>query len=387
MKIADFIKIAIENNASDLHLKAGSFPILRISGELKPLTQFPRLSAENTQDLVGQITNDAQKEQLKTDLDMDLAYTLEGFGRFRGSILHQRGSLAIALRIIPLEIMSIRELYLPEILGRLSLEKRGLILVTGSTGSGKSTTLAAMINNINLNQSSHIITIEDPIEFIHLDKKCLISQREVGKDVVGFARGLRAALREDPDVILVGEMRDKETIETALLAAETGHLVLSTLHTVDATETINRIVSVFPPFHQRQIRIQLSSTLRAVISMRLIPKKEGEERVPAVEVMINTPFIAECIHDKEKTNSIRDAIERGASQYNMQTFDQSIFKLYKTGLISFEQGLAYASSPDDFKLKAMGVRSSLDMAMEDIEKQIEIDTEEKGGNEAEEEEN
>jgi len=387
MKIADFIKIAIENNASDLHLKAGSFPILRISGELKPLTQFPRLSAENTQDLVDQITNDAQKEQLKTDLDMDLAYTLEGFGRFRGSILHQRGSLAIALRIIPLEIMSIRELYLPEILGRLSLEKRGLILVTGSTGSGKSTTLAAMINNINLNQSSHIITIEDPIEFIHLDKKCLISQREVGKDVVGFARGLRAALREDPDVILVGEMRDKETIETALLAAETGHLVLSTLHTVDATETINRIVSVFPPFHQRQIRIQLSSTLRAVISMRLIPKKEGEERVPAVEVMINTPFIAECIHDKEKTNSIRDAIERGASQYNMQTFDQSIFKLYKTGLISFEQGLAYASSPDDFKLKAMGVRSSLDMAMEDIEKQIEKDTEEKGENEAEEEEN
>jgi len=387
MKIADFIKIAIENNASDLHLKAGSFPILRISGELKPLTQFPRLSAENTQDLVDQITNDAQKEQLKTDLDMDLAYTLEGFGRFRGSILHQRGSLAIALRIIPLEIMSIRELYLPEILGRLSLEKRGLILVTGSTGSGKSTTLAAMINNINLNQSSHIITIEDPIEFIHLDKKCLISQREVGKDVVGFARGLRAALREDPDVILVGEMRDKETIETALLAAETGHLVLSTLHTVDATETINRIVSVFRPFHQRQIRIQLSSTLRAVISMRLIPKKEGEERVPAVEVMINTPFIAECIHDKEKTNSIRDAIERGASQYNMQTFDQSIFKLYKTGLISFEQGLAYASSPDDFKLKAMGVRSSLDMAMEDIEKQIEKDTEEKGENEAEEEEN
>lgn len=370
MKIADLIKIAIENDASDLHLKEGNFPTIRVHGALRPLTRFPRLTDEATRALVDQIANDYQKDVLQKELDMDLSCSLEGFGRFRGSIYNQRGSLAIALRIIPLEIKTIKQLLLPEILESLSLSKRGLILVTGATGSGKSTTLSAMISHINRNSSAHIITIEDPIEYLHRDHKCMISQREVGLDVKSFARGLRAALREDPDVILVGEMRDRETIETAILAAETGHLVLSTLHTVDAPETLNRIIAVFPPHHQKQLRLQLASIIKAVISMRLIPKKDGDGRVPAVEVMINTPYISECIQDRERTLLIKEAIEKGASQYGMQTFDQSILKLFKAGLISFEQGLAYSSSPDDFKLRAMGVRTSIDVALEDMEKEM-----------------
>lgn len=370
MKIADFIKIAIENDASDLHLKEGNFPTLRVHGDLRPLTQFPRLTGEATRAFVDQITNEYQRHILQKELDMDLSCSLEGFGRFRGSIYNQRGSLAIALRIIPLEIKPIKQLLLPEILESLSLSTRGLILVTGATGSGKSTTLAAMINHINQNRPAHIITIEDPIEYLHRDRKCLVSQREVGLDVRSFARGLRAALREDPDVIQVGEMRDRETIETAILAAETGHLVLSTLHTVDAPETLNRIIAVFPPHHQKQLRLQLASIIKAVISMRLIPKKDEEGRVPAVEVMINTPYIKECIQERERTLLIKEAIEKGSSQYGMQTFDQSIFKLYQAGLITFEQGLAYSSSPDDFKLRTMGVRTSIDAALEDMGKEL-----------------
>jgi twitching motility protein PilT len=227
-----------------------------------------------------------------------------------------------------------------------------------------------MINYINEQRSENIITIEDPIEYLHTDKKSMISQREVGVDVLSFSRGLRASLREDPDIILVGEMRDLDTIETALMAAETGHLVLSTLHTTDAPETINRIISIFAPHHQRQIRLQLSSIIKAVISMRLIPKKDGFGRVPAVEVMINTPYIAECIRDREKTVLIRDAIASGLSQYKMQTFDQSIYHLYKEGYISYEQGMRYSSSPDNFKLRVMGIQSTIDVAMEDMEKEM-----------------
>lgn len=374
MDINELLKIAIESEASDLHLKAGNFPVLRIHGELEPLTKFSRLTPDTTQKLVNQITNEYQKEKLAQDLDLDLAYSLEGFGRFRGSIFQQRGSLAIVLRIIPLEVKSIKELLLPEILEKIAQERRGLVLVTGSTGSGKTTSLAALIDHINRERRENIITIEDPIEYIHQDIKCMISQREVGLDVKSYSRGLLSSLREDPDVILVGEMREQNTIETCLLAAETGHLVLSTLHTVDAPETINRIISVFPPHHQRQLRLQLAAILKAVISMRLIPRKEGNGRVPAVEVMINTPFIAECIQDKEKTRHIREAITKGVSQYGMQSFDQSIFQLYKDGYISYEQGLRYSSSPDNFKLKVMGIRSTLDVALEDMEQSMgEID--------------
>jgi len=370
MDIDELLKIAIETDASDLHLKAGNYPILRIHGKLNPLTNFPRLSPENTRELTDQITNEFQKERLKEDLDVDLAYSLAGFGRFRGSIYQQRGSYAIVMRIIPLEVMKIRELLLPEILEKIAMEPRGLVVVTGTTGSGKTTTLAAMIDHINEHRIENIITIEDPIEYLHRDKKSTISQREVGVDVVNFSRGLRASLREDPDIILVGEMRDLDTIETALLASETGHLVLSTLHTLDAPETINRIVAVFPPHQQRQIRLQLASILKAVISQRLIPKKDGKGRVPATEVMINTPYIAECINDREKTVLIRDAITSGVSQYGMQTFDQSIYQLYKEGYVSYEQGLRYSSTPDNFKLRVMGIRSTLDVALEDMEKEM-----------------
>ncbi|HHF43583.1 MAG: type IV pili twitching motility protein PilT [Candidatus Aminicenantes bacterium] len=370
MDIDELLKIAIEADASDLHLKAGNYPIIRVHGKLKPLTSFSRLSVRDTLEMADQITNDYQKEMLKKDLDLDLAYSLPGFGRFRGSIYHQRGSIAIVLRIIPLEVKTIRELHLPPILEKISMEQRGLVLVTGTTGSGKTTTLAAMINHINSHRMENIITIEDPIEYLHRDKKSTISQREVGVDVLNFERGLRASLREDPDVILVGEMRDRETIETALLAAETGHLVLSTLHTLDAPETINRIVSVFAPHHQRQVRLQLASILKAVISMRLIPTKDGKSRVPAVEVMVNTPYISDCIQDREKTSLIRDAIAQGVSQYGMQTFDQSVYQLYKEGYISYEQGLRYSSSPDNFKLRVMGIRSTLDVALEDMERSM-----------------
>lgn len=386
MDINELLKIAIENDASDLHLKVGNYPVIRIHGRLKPLTNFSKLTPKDTSDLSGQITNDYQKEKLKNDLDLDLAYTLAGFGRFRGSIFHQRGTIAVVLRVIPLEIKPIRDLLLPEVLEKISLEQRGLVLVTGTTGSGKTTTLAAMIDHINTQRRENIITIEDPIEYLHRDKKSSISQREVGMDVASFSRGLRASLREDPDVIFVGEMRDLDTIETALLAAETGHLVLSTVHTLDAPETINRIISVFPPYHQRQIRFQLSNILKAVISMRLIPRKDGLGRVPAVEIMINTPYIQECIHDREKTILIRDAISAGVSQYGMQTFDQSIYQLYQQGYISYEHGLRYSSSPDNFKLRVSGVRSTLDVALEDMEKEMGKIEREKRKKEEEEEE-
>ncbi len=370
MKIDELLKIAIESDASDLHLKPGNHPILRISGTLKPLTEFPRLTPIHTKGLTEQIMTGSQKAMLEQNLDIDLAYSFPGFGRFRGSIYRQRGSLAIAMRIIPLESRSIKDLLLPEVLEDISMEQRGLVIATGTTGSGKTTTLAAMIDHINTSRAENIITIEDPIEYLHRDKKCTISQREVGVDVTSFSRGLRAALREDPNIILVGEMRDLDTIETALISAETGHLVLSTLHTLDAPETINRIVSIFPPYSQKQVRFQLASILKAVISMRLIPRADGKGRVPAVEVLINTPFIQECITRKEKIGQIREAIAAGVSQYGMQTFDQSIYQLYKDSLITFDLGLQYSSSPNDFKLRAAGVQSTGDVALEEMEKEM-----------------
>ena len=368
MDIDDLLKIAIEREASDLHLKAGNHPIIRVHGTLIPLTAFPRLSSKDTFELGEQLLTDFQKDRLKQDLDIDLAYSLPGFGRFRGSIFYQRGSMAISLRIIPLEVKTIRQLLLPEVLEKIALYQRGLVLVTGTTGSGKTTTLAAMIDHINTYRKENIITIEDPIEYLHKDKKSTISQREVGMDVTSFSRGLRATLREDPDIILVGEMRDLATIATANLAAETGHLVLSTLHTLDAPESINRIISVFAPHHQRQVRLQLAGILKAVISQRLIPRMDGQGRVPAVEAMISTPYIQECIQDREKTALIRDSISTGVSQYGMQTFDQSIFQLYRDSYISFEQGLRYSSSPDNFKLRVMGIQSTLDLALDEMER-------------------
>jgi twitching motility protein PilT len=309
-----------------------------------------------------------QKQKFKDNLEIDIAYSVPGLGRFRCNVFQQRGTVGLVLRVIPVKILTVRELGLPVVLEKIASEQRGLILCTGTTGSGKSTSLAAMIDYINSQRTEHIITIEDPIEFLHRDKKSIVNQREVEVDTRSFAAALRSALRQDPDVILVGEMRDYETIETAITAAETGHLVLSTLHTLDATETINRIISVFPPHQQKQIRLQLSGVLKAVISMRLVPRADGHGRVPAVEVMIATPFIRDCIINKDKTKLIHEAIAAGVSQYGMQTFDQSIFQLYKKELITYDEALRRASNPDEFKLKIQGIQSTSDIAAEEMEK-------------------
>jgi twitching motility protein PilT len=274
------------------------------------------------------------------------------------------------MRVIPMRIKAIDDLRLPEVMKKIALEERGLVLVTGTTGSGKSTTLAALLNHINESRDCHVMTIEDPIEFLHRDNRSLINQREVAVDTRGFAHALRSALRQDPDVILVGEMRDFETIETALLAAETGHLVFSTLHTLDATETINRIIAVFPPHQQKQVRLQLSSVLKAVISQRLLPRSDGASRVAACEIMVTTAFIRDCIVDKEKTHLIHGAIQSGTSQYGMQTFDQAIFGLFRDGLVSYEEALRWASNVDEFKLKVQGISTTSDMAKDDMAKTI-----------------
>ena len=281
--------------------------------------------------MAASIMSTAQRQKFKDSQELDLAYSVAGLGRFRCNVFQQRGTIGVVLRVIPVKVMNLDELGLPQVMKKIANEERGLVLVTGTTGSGKSTSLAAMIDHINASRTAHIITIEDPIEYLHRDKQCIINQREIGVDTRSFAYALRSALRQDPDVILVGEMRDMETIETAMHAAETGHLVFSTLHTLDATETINRIISVFPPHQQKQIRLQLASVLNAAIAQRLIPRQDGTGRSPGVEVLVATPFIKDCIVDKDKTHLIAGAIAQGTSQYGMQTFDQSIFSLFQQG--------------------------------------------------------
>jgi twitching motility protein PilT len=367
MHINDLLKMAIDHGASDLHLKVGSHPVIRVDGTLIPVVDAKRLMQEDTIAMAFSIMDAKQKEKFKTNLDLDIAYSVPGLGRFRVNIFQQRGTVGIVARVIPIGIKTTRDLMLPGILDKIAQEQRGLILCTGTTGSGKSTTLAAMIDQINSTRTEHIITVEDPIEFLHRDKKSIVNQREVGIDTRSFASALRSALREDPDVILVGEMRDYETIETALMAAETGHLVFSTLHTLDATETITRIISVFPPHQQKQVRLQLAAVLKAVISLRLLPRSDGKGRVPATEVMMTTATIRDCIENKEKTKLIRDFVEQGYSQYGMQTFDQSLFFLYKQGLITLDEALRRSTNPDDFKLKIAGVHSTADMAAEQME--------------------
>ena len=366
--INDLLKSATDRGASDHHLKVGSHPVVRVDGRLMPLTAEKRLMQEDTIAMAFSIMNARQKQRFKEELEIDIAYSVPGLGRFRCNIFQQRGTVGLVLRVIPARVQTIRELTLPPVLEQICSESSGLVLCTGTTGSGKSTTLAAMVDQINAQRAENIITIEDPIEFLHRDKKSIVNQREVDIDTRAFSTALRSALRQDPDVILVGEMRDYETIETAITAAETGHLVLSTLHTLDATETINRIISVFPPHQQKQIRLQLSGVLKAVISMRLVPRADGHGRVPAVEVMIATPFIRDCIINKDKTKLIHEAIAAGVSQYGMQTFDQSIFQLYKKELITYDEALRRASNPDEFKLKIQGIQSTSDMAAEEMEK-------------------
>jgi twitching motility protein PilT len=367
--IDQLLTIACSKGASDLHIKAGSFPFIRTNGDLQPMVEAQRLSAEDTLNMAFSIMNNRQKQRFSEVSEIDIAYAVSGLGRFRCNIFQQRGSVGMVLRVIPTTVRSIEELRLPPVIEKLSDNLRGLLLVTGTTGSGKSTTLASMIDYINRSRTGHIVTIEDPIEFLHRDKKSYVSQREIDVDTRSFYEALRGALRQDPDVILVGEMRDKETIETALMASETGHLVLSTLHTLDATETVNRIVSVFPPHQQNAIRLQLASVLRGVISMRLVRAGDSVQgRVPAVEVLVATPYIRDCITFPEKTNLIRDAIAQGTSQYGMQTFDQSLFDLFTRELITYEEALAGATNPDEFKLRVSGIRSTSDQAREDMER-------------------
>jgi twitching motility protein PilT len=366
IRIDDLLRSAIGFGASDLHVKAGSFPFIRVGGELRPVVDATRLSQDDTLDMAFSMMTNRQKQRFKEVSEVDIGYGVPGLGRFRANIFQQRGTVGIVVRVIPDNTKGAAELGLPPVIEKIANEQRGLILVTGATGSGKSTTLAAMIDQINTTRSGHIVTIEDPIEFLHKDKRSFVTQREVDVDTRSFAEALRGALRQDPDVILVGEMRDFETVETALTAAETGHLVLSTLHTLDATETIMRIVSTFSPHQQKSVRLQLAGILKAVVSMRLVRAAKGSGRVPAVEVMVSTGLIRDCIINEDKTNQIRDAIAAGTSQYGMQTFDQSLMHLYSSGLITIEEATRNASNPDEFRMRVHGILSSSEQAKEEM---------------------
>ena len=366
MDINQLLHTAAAAGASDLHLKVGSYPMMRVSGMLVVASEAHRLDRADTETFANALLTPELREKFQRSQEVDLAYSIPGLGRFRCNVFQQRGTVGLVLRVIPTRIKTIDELGLPPVLKRIASEERGLVLVTGTTGSGKSTTLAAMIDHINSTRSAHIMTIEDPIEYLHRDHHSIVNQREVAVDTQSFSQALRSALRQDPDVILVGEMRDHETVETALLASETGHVVFSTLHTLDATETINRIIAVFPPHQQRQVRIQLASVLKAAVSQRLIPRADGQGRVPAVEVMVSTAFIRDCIVDKDKTSLIHGALAAGTSQYGTQTFDQSIFGLYSQGLVTLEEALRWASNVDDFKLKVQGISTTTDLARDEM---------------------
>ena len=346
MDIVDILLEVLERGASDLHLSVGAPPAVRLDGELTPL-DYPRLGANDTRELVYSILSQDQRQRLENDWEMDFSYSVPGRARFRVNAYFQRNSLGAAFRLIPVEIPRLDELGLPQILHELTRKARGFVVVTGPTGSGKSTTLAAMIDEINETRQQHIMTIEDPIEFLHRHKKCIVNQREVGADTKGFERALKSVLRQDPDIILVGEMRDTETMATALTAAETGHLVFATLHTQDALQTIDRIVDVFPPHQQEQIRVQLSTTLMGVCSQQLLPRRDGAGRVVACEVLIPTPAVRHLIRDAQ-THQIPTAIQMGRS-FGMQSMDDALADLVRRGRLSRELALHHCSDADTFQ--------------------------------------
>jgi twitching motility protein PilT len=348
MKIDDYFTALVQRGGSDLHLKVGRPPLMRIKGELLP-TEYPVIGKEEMKKLLLPMLTEMQIKKLENEREIDFSYLVEGLARFRGNIFHQMGYLGAVFRVIPVQIMTIDELKLPPVLKELIFRNQGIILVTGPTGSGKSTTLAAMIDYLNMNRSDHIITIEDPVEFVHRDKKCVINQREVGFDTRSFSEALKRALRQDPDVILVGEMRDPETISIAMTAAETGHLVFSTLHTNDAKQSIDRIIDTFPPEQQHQVRMQLAMTLCSIISQRLIKKLDGSDRVAVIEVMINTPTIRKMI-EEGKIGAIDKAIHDSASLYKMQTMNQHLFQLVKEGTITQEGALSVSNNPNDLRI-------------------------------------
>ncbi len=361
LAIDDILRTALDREASDIHLKVGAPPFFRRFGQLGADDSFPALTEADMKDLIAQMADEKQRQRLEQDRQLDLGYGNEVLGRFRVNVYHQRGELRVAMRAIPRKIRSLEELKLPKIVETLAKESRGLILVTGTTGSGKSTTLASMIDLLNQTEALHMITIEDPIEYTHEDKLSIISQREVGVDVTSFAAGLKGALRQDPDVILVGEMRDLETIETAIMSAETGHLVMSTLHTLDAPETVTRVIQAFSDHQREQIRVVLSSVLKGIISQRLVPRADGNGLVPAVEIMVNTALVRDIIKDPSRSpRELTDAIAKGHVSYGTQTFDQSLMGLYRANLITYEEALRQATNPDDFALQVSGISSTSD---------------------------
>lgn len=356
MTLNEILATALKKNASDVHLKAGLVPVIRRHGKLRPLEQgLPQMTSAEIEEMALSILDEHQKRIFMEMKEVDVGYGVTGLGRFRINIFRQRGSVRMVIRNIPYNVPTLQELNLPPILEKIASSERGLVLVTGITGSGKSSTLAAMINHINNTQNAHILTIEDPIEFLIRDRKSIISQRELGLDTTTFGAALRSALRQDPDVILIGEMRDPETIEIALTAAETGHLVLSTLHTLDAKESINRILTAFEPHEQDQIRRQLASVLKAVISQRLARRKDKTGFVPAVEILINNQRVKEMIEDPERTKDIHQVIEESKDTWGMQSFDQSLMELLANDLIEYDEALSLSTHPEDFQLKAAGI--------------------------------
>ncbi|HUT04046.1 MAG TPA: PilT/PilU family type 4a pilus ATPase [bacterium] len=362
VEINDLLELAVARGASDLHIKIGAQPVIRVDGHLATMIDQKRLTPDDTLHLAFSMMTPGQREKFRKHKQIDLAHAVPGLGRFRVSAFQQRGTVSVVLRVVPTKILGFKDLYLPPVMEKLSMENRGLVILTGTTGSGKSTTLAAMIDYMNVHRVEHIVTIEDPIEFLHRDKRCIINQREVGSDTESFAGALKVTLRQDPDVILVGEMRDFETVDLALAAAETGHLVLTTLHTLDAVETINRIVAFYPPHQQQQIRMELAAIIKGIVSQRLMPKSDGKGRIPAVEVLVATALIRDKITDREKTMEIKEAIADGVAQYGMQTFDQCLIKLFNRKLITLDTAMRYCSNPDDFMLKIKGISSTSDMA-------------------------
>ena len=365
---SDFrLRLALEEmvrgRASDLHLKVGRPPVLRVHGELRE-TDLPILRADDLRRCAEQILSQQQREEFAERKEIDFAVGVQGLGRFRVNLFQQRGTLGFAFRAIPFEIPSMQDLMLPEVLEKIALSRRGLILVTGVTGSGKSTTLAAMLRHVNENRAANIVTVEDPIEFLHRDLRSLLSQREVGTDTLSFNEALRHVLRQDPDVVMLGEIRDRESMETVMKAANTGHLVMSTLHTTDASQTVARIVSFFPPHQHSEIRALLAEALRAIVSMRLIPRQDGEGRVPAAEVLVNTAAVAERIREGDQLHTLPDLIAEGRTQYGMQTFDQSLMDLYRRGLVSYESATLFATNPAEFALRASGIEASSDLTFD-----------------------
>src|SRR5262245_111550 len=368
MDLDNLLVVSVSEGASDLHLKPNAPRGSGVQGGLVPRPDLGIVSAPEMEECARRVLPERLFNRLREGREVDVAYAVRDHGRFRVNMFLATGQVRAVMRAIPSRKPKFEELNLPPVLEKLAMERRGMILVTGITGSGKSTTLAAMIDFVNRSRNDHIITIEDPIEFSHEDINCVISQREIGHDSPNFATALRAALREDPDVILVGEMRDPETMAVALHAAETGHLVLSTLHTLNATETVNRIIGTFPPHQEQQIRDQLAAVTAGVVSQRLIPRIGGDGRVPAVEVMIGTALVRDCIREAKRTPEIPAYIAQGASQYGMQTFDQCLLKLYRDGVVSYETAREAATNADDFDLKVRGIFSTGEMTFEGEQK-------------------